>query len=216
MDRAVEAAARRTRAYWLLARLFVEQPGEELLEQLYSALARIEPSPAQGSLTRLERAVHAALASPDALLALQVEYTRLLGSAGGSAQAPQPYESAAVDGRLFGESTERVSAAYASAGWNALEPDAGPPDHVGNELRFLSVLCYREMEALQRGDEESAAGAMRQQHQFLERHVLVWVPGLCERLAQATTHPFYLAVAHLTSDALRLEREDMALVHGTA
>lgn len=216
MDPAIEAAAGRAQSYWLLSRLFLEQPGDDLLHALSAALAGPDVDLSRPGIADLQRAVQAARAAPGALLELQVEFTRLLGSAGGAVQAPQPYESVALDGRLFGESAESVAAAYLDAGCEALATDAGPPDHVSNELRFLSVLCYREMQAWQRGDEDAASQALAQQHDFLQQHVLAWVPDYCERIAQATPHPFYLAVAQLTSDALRLERDDMALVHGIA
>lgn len=203
-------AAARSRSYWLLSRLFLEQPDGELLRELTAVLAAAGGEERGGPADALEASALAALASDAALTDLQVEYTRLLGGASKAGGAGQPYESAVRDGRLFGASAEAVASAYADAGHPELASVTGPPDHVGTELRFLALLCYREMQARGRGEQADADGLLEYQLGFLEQHVLAWVPSFCDGLQAATVHPFYVALARLAAHACTGDHDEIA------
>jgi TorA maturation chaperone TorD len=219
MDTQRATAGRRSQSYWLLSRLFLEQPDKPMLDELALALraAGREDKDRLAELAALKAAVDTALASPQGLTDLQVEFTRLLRGVSKSRGAPEPYESMAREGRLCGETTEAVAAVYIEAGYRDLVPDAGPPDHVGTELRFMSLLCFSEMEAWRDSDASEARDLLERELSFLEQHVLPWVPQLCDRLAELTTHAFYLAVATLTAAACRHDGEEVAaFVHAAA
>jgi TorA maturation chaperone TorD len=212
-----ESAARRSRTYWLLARLVLERPGAALLAELDSTL----PSPAEAAapdepladeVGRLAAAVRAALGNAGVLEALEVDFTRLFAGLAERFGAPVPFESVARESRLMGDSTFAVEAAYREAGFDAPVPEAGPADHLGAELRFLSLACYREMEAWQAGDRAAAAGWVERERRFLDEHLLAWVPRHCERLAQLAETPFYRAVVSLIARACRVDREDVTLL----
>ncbi len=196
-----DIAAARSRTYWLLSRLLLEQPDRELLRELVGAADSDEDREQENEVKVLREAAQAALASQSALTDLQVEYTRLLGSASKLGGAPEPYESVAREGRLFGASAEAVAARYADAGHQDLILDTGPPDHLGTELRFLALLCYREMQAWEDGDPDEAKELLDRQRAFLMQHVLAWAPAFCESLDAHAGHPFYAAVARLTAGA---------------
>lgn len=207
-----ENAARRSQTYWLLSRLFLEQPAQPMLDELAPALRMASSVEGAGAaeVSALRGAVDTARASSHGITDLQVEFTRLLRGVGKSSGAPEPYESMVREGRLFGDATEAVAAAYLEAGYQDLVPDAGPPDHVGTELRFMSVLCFREMEAWAAGDEEGARNWIEREQRFLDEHLLRWVPQHCQRIAELTTHAFYLAVATLAAAACKQDRDDVA------
>ncbi len=213
----VEAAARRSRTYWLFARLVLERPDAALLAELDSILPAAKESaandePLADEVGRLSAAVRAALGDPKALEALQVDYTRLFGGIAKRHELPAPFESVALESRLMGDSTVAVEAAYRAAGFDAPVPEAGPPDHLGAELRFLALACYQEMEAWQAGDRAAAAGWVEREQRFLDEHLLAWVPRHCERLAQTAGTPFYRAAASLIGRACLVDREDVALL----
>lgn len=90
-----------------------------------------------------------------------------------------------------------------------LVPQAASPDHVGTELRLMSILCFSEMQAWRAGSEREARKVLRQELTFLDQHVLPWVPGFCARLAELTTHPFCLALAAITTFGCRKDRDDV-------
>lgn len=212
-----ESAARRSRTYWLLARLVLERPGAALLAELDSTLplpaeAATKDEPLADEVGRLGVAVRAALGDPKALETLEVDYTRLFSGIAKRHNLPAPFESVALESRLIGDSTLAVEAAYREAGFDAPVPEAGPPDHLGAELRFLSLACYQEMEAWQAGDRAAAAGWVERERRFLDEHLLAWVPRHCEQLAQTAETPFYRAVASLIGRASLVDREDVKLL----
>lgn len=209
MDARRDIAAARSCSYWLLSRLFLEQPDVELLEELVKLLG----AGGEGAAASLQASARAALASREALTDLQVEYTRLLGGASKMSGAPEPYESVAREGRLFGASAEAVSAEYVDAGHQDLFSVTGPPDHVGTELRFLALLCYQEMEAWSAGDEREAMGLLERELQFLNRHVLAWVLAWCDAIGRIAAHPFYAALARLAAAACLGDRDEIAARH---
>jgi TorA maturation chaperone TorD len=216
-DALAESAARRSRTYWLLARLVLERPGAALLAELDSTLppaaeAAAKDEPLADEVGRLGAAVRAALGDPKALETLEVDYTRLFAGLAKSSGAPAPFESVALESRLMGDSTFAVEAAYRDAGFEPPVPEAGPPDHLGAELRFLSLACYREMEAWQAGDRAAAAGWVERERRFLDEHLLAWVPRHCERLAPIAETPFYRAVVSLIGRACLVDREDVTLL----
>jgi len=212
-----ESAARRSRTYWLLARLVLERPDAALLTELDSTLlpaAEVgDPTePLADDVERVGAAVRAARGDAKALEALEVDYTRLFSGVAKRRNVPAPFESVALESRLMGDSTVAVEAAYREAGFNAPAPDAGPPDHLGAELRFLSLACYQEMEAWQAGDCAAAAGWVERERSFLDEHLLAWVPQHCKCLTQAAETPFYRAAVSLIGRACLVDREDVALL----
>lgn len=59
------------------------------------------------------------------------------------------------------------------------------PDHLVAELEFLSHLCAMEHAAAER--REDVTDLRRAQHDFLQRHLLAWVPSFAERLGTGDT-----------------------------
>ncbi|MBI3376683.1 MAG: molecular chaperone TorD family protein [Betaproteobacteria bacterium] len=196
-----ESAARRSKTYWLIARLVLDRPDAAFLAELGSIL----PHPA-------DAAAQAALGDVTALEALEIDYTRLFAGLTARHGAPAPFESVALESRLMGDSTMAVEAAYREAGFEPPVPEAGPSDHLGAELRFLSLACYREMEAWQADDSAAAAAWIARERRFLDEHLLVWVPGHCERLAQAAETPFYRAIVPLIAQTCQTDRNEIALL----
>jgi DMSO reductase family type II enzyme chaperone len=64
------------------------------------------------------------------------------------------------------------------------------PDHISAELEFLHFLTYNETKAA--GDELS--GYLLAQKDFLERHLMQWVPGFRNKLQNS---PFYFQLAEI-------------------
>jgi putative dimethyl sulfoxide reductase chaperone len=210
-----EIAKRRSSTYWLLSRLVLEAPSSGFLADIGGALDAARPDvglPLGLETLAFADAIRRAGAECGGSEALSVERTRLLGGLARGYGAPPPYESVFREDKLPGESTIAVSAAYAEAGFDPPVPEAGPADHLGAELRFLSLACYREMEAWQAGDRAAAAGWVERERAFLDEHVLQWVPEHCERLAQIAETPFYRAAVSLIGRACLVDREDVTLL----
>lgn len=83
------------------------------------------------------------------------------------------------------------------------------PDHLRVELEFLHYLCF-----LEAGAPEAQVAALRlAEHDFLNRHLLQWVPALAEKVIQAASSPVYVSLAQmlvrfLEADAAYLNARD--------
>jgi TorA maturation chaperone TorD len=110
-----------------------------------------------------------------------------------------------VGGLLMGPSTLGVLSAYREGGVG-VPPECGElPDHIGIELSFMARLCAREREAFEAGDERAAAGLRSQQVQFLQTHLLHWLPALSERIVRSAESDFYRGIALLTEELVRAD-----------
>ena len=84
-----------------------------------------------------------------------------------------------------------------------LEPDKAKnelPDHIVNELEFMHFLSHQAVEASRGllGDPDSKRRFVHAQKDFLERHLVQWVPKYCAALREKL-EPFYLQLAALTA-----------------
>jgi DMSO reductase family type II enzyme chaperone len=81
------------------------------------------------------------------------------------------------------------------------------PDYICAELEFLHFLTYKEEEALREGKEEKLNEYIQAQKDFLERHVVQWIPEFCIKLQDSTSLPFYAWLAQITSLFISFELE---------
>ena len=194
-------AEARSKTWWLLSRFYLERPEVSFLEELRLAL----DEPAGGRVADMDRdmeILHEALTGDLAGLSgrLSQEYTRLFRGIQDQLGPPPPFESLYRGQALMGDLTLAVMQRYEAAGFAAVVPEAGPQDHLGAELRFLALLCFREAEAWRAGDGEAAYLRIAQQRAFLDEHLLAWLSDYAGRIARESREPFYAATARLTLD----------------
>lgn len=65
------------------------------------------------------------------------------------------------------------------------EEDRDYPDHLVTELEFLASLCHREWVAQREG--WATESLRRAAHDFLERHLALWLPEFTRKLEQTAT-----------------------------
>jgi TorA maturation chaperone TorD len=208
-----EIAEHRSRIYWLLSQFFLERPTVDNLENLLTHLG-MRPDESDDDTGPLLDELQAIIQSvPDIeqyVQELGVEYTRLFHGLRNDSGLPPPYESVHRESQLVGEVTEGVVAAYAQSGYEAIYESAGPQDHIGVELRFLSLLCFDESQFWSTGEEELAQAVWDQQAGFLTRHALVWIPAYCEALEQESTQRYFQIIADLTRHVLDHDQRILA------
>ncbi len=205
-----DVAGRRGRTYWLLARGFAEAPGGVLFRELITALGPVNPAEALAAETAaFADALRSALSVEAASDALAIEFTRLFGGISKSYGGPPPFESVVRSGNWGGDIALAVVTAYADADIAPPLPEASPPDHLAAELRFLAIACHREAEAWQADDTQAAMDWVRRERDFLDRHVLRWIPEYCRQASEMAATPFYRALLALTPRACELDREDI-------
>lgn len=176
--------------YTLLHRVFGREPDQQQLEILteehtgeaFGLLSETEGDPLDRAAGFL-RGIREKLKDPAFPETVRGEYTRLfLGPA--SLPAP-PWESVyeGTDAVLFQESTLEVRDFYRRFG---LLPESYPrvaDDSLALELAFMAALAGRMEEAFRLGDDGRLQETMAGSREFLEKHLLKWIPKFTERMA---------------------------------
>ena len=202
-------AARRSALYWLLADIVLTCPERAFVERLQ---AELQAAPGEETPIALRlAAMRSALPQPDdaaGVERLAVEYTRLFGGLREGYGPPPPFESMQFVGYEASESMESAINAYAEAGFDLSERGIAP-DHLGVELRFMSMLCHREMQAWRGERSTEAMETLARQRDFMRRHLEPWAPQYWTRAVAGARHDFYRAAATIALDAAS---EDPALV----
>lgn len=73
------------------------------------------------------------------------------------------------------------------------------PDHLCAELEFLHFLTFKEAQATGDGNKEFLKGYVLAQKDFLERHLILWVPKFYDRLQRISRIPLYPQLARVLS-----------------
>jgi TorA maturation chaperone TorD len=125
-----------------------------------------------------------------------VEYSRLFF---GSGLVPLR-ECGFADGMRFaGQPVDvaDVSGFYLAFGFALPDSSASPPDHLGVELEFVSLLHLKIAFALQRGQSEKLRITRSAMAAFLKDHLGRWSKPFTAALAQAAAAPAYRTMGRL-------------------
>lgn len=194
-----ESLERRALLYGLLARLHTYPVDEQFLDAM-AALRLEEPLPGLEEALGQMREAAAAFRTPTGIETLNVEATRLFEGPGGPA-AP-PYASFYLHGRLMGPAA--LSAHQFYLAHRAL-PDADvmvPPDQLALELGFMAHLAARSEQAAAAGSPGESWESLRASREFLEGHLLIWIPRFAEDVVRAADSAFFAGIARFTLAAL--------------
>ncbi len=100
--------------------------------------------------------------------------------------------------QVMGKSTQDVQRLYRQAGLEVSKAFKQPPDHIRIELRFMSHLIARILEALEQGDIQQAEALVNTQLGFLQRHLARWVKPFSRLVIEHSTTELYTALGELT------------------
>jgi TorA maturation chaperone TorD len=191
----------RSRFYSFLSELYLLKPDEDFLEKLTSKISEINQS-VDGVLVKSIRNLRDTLKSSDfkeLAQRLTIEFTRLLRGIKRGYGPPPPYESLYKgENRVRGEVTRDVMRMYQKAGFGIIDKNAGPQDYIGVELKFMSFLCHKEMEAWKKDNVVEAKSCLELEKEFLKRHLLHMVSRFSKDVTIEAKEKFYIAVAKLT------------------
>lgn len=204
-----EECVARAGLYRLLAGVFVEEPGVELLVALRSpaTLAALAEAGVRFGDDFLEPDLEALAET------LAREYTTMFAASGGF----PPVESIRLTGRYNQAPHFDVKETYRRAGFvvrkgrfQVLE------DQLGVELTFVAELLDRAVAALDRGDPAGYRAIERDIRRFWTLHLARWVRGYCQLVQRATEHSLYREMARFLADfadseisAMRLRVDDL-------
>jgi len=204
-----EMATARANVYGLLAYVFREEPSETLL-------AKLREPEFSGALKAIELSLDEMFdGSPPTKLVedLAVEFTRLFIGPGSHIS---PHESMHVKARfgekqaLWGKQTVEVKKFMQAAGLKVDDRFGGMPDHLSAEFEFMQKLACEEASAWTEADAEFAGNLLQIQKRFYDEHLSKWVGNFCDRVIEASEHPFYGKFAGLTKGFLEYEGKIMS------
>lgn len=186
--------------YGLLGVIFDDVPTQDTLNRLSSGEAARLAEVAR-SLGVPASSAHMIREFPDAgLEALGVEYTSLFEAH----ERIYPYASCwtSEKPRLMRKPWAMARAAYERSGLGLAEERLARADHIGTELSFLSVLAQREAEV---ASSDAKGDAHAEFVNFLEVHVIIWMPEFCTAVMQDRRAIRYAAIAEALSAVLGAE-----------
>ena len=171
-------------------KLFLE---ENLFKNLTENLKQVCPGAADFS-SNIERSIHDYTEE-----VLCIEYAKLF--VGPFELLAPPYGSVYLDdgGRVMGDSTMKVIEAYQEEGLSKNDDFKDLPDHITVEMEFMSYLIYKEREALQKSDLDTAKEYANKQEDFLKNSIRPWVYQFCSRIKEGTDNEFYRSLADCLS-----------------
>lgn len=139
---------------------------------------------------------------------LAVDYARVFLAAGTYVgDTAVPYESVYLSEAkiLMQEPRDEVVAIYRSCGFAVTEDLQVPEDHAGFEMEFMALLCDRIAEKF--GEGGFPAEELKIQKDFIEEHLLSWLPMLQERVDKYAELRFYPAMLRIAIGFLRQTRD---------
>ncbi len=197
-----ESLGGRSVLYELLARLYSYPFDEQILGSVASL--RLEDGTAElnDSLDRMKAAV--AVRGVQGVDALNVEATRLFEGPG-KPIAP-PFASYYLHGRLMGPPAIAANRFYLSK--DALPDSEGsvPSDHLAVELGFMAYLATRAERAFAGGETADALSALESSREFIDEHLLTWLPRFIEDVVRGADSSFFTGLAEFTAASVNWDR----------
>jgi putative dimethyl sulfoxide reductase chaperone len=196
--------------YFLLSRLFLEEPEQGFMNRLADAEFFQEFGVAENDeiiegTKLLQEFLEGYLRGEphQGIEELKVEYTRLL--IGTDTFPSPPWESVycSEDRMIFGKETLEVRNDYGKFGLSFIRKTNEPDDHVGLELEFLYHLCKETEKAIGEDDWLRVISILEAQRDFFDKHVNVWTPQFFNDLFENATSLYYRGVAKFTSGFLK-------------
>jgi anaerobic sulfite reductase subunit A len=197
----------RANMYAFLSRMYLEEPPVEMVRDIVSGKFPIPYSlgsfneELKEGLKMLGEFVEGAEKDEKKLLdQLTWEYTDLF--IGPSRLIVIPYESGYT--KKAEKTIPDIKKMYRRAGISKSENVHEREDHIALELEYMSYLCRKELEAFKtnkRGFEY-----LEIQKEFLNQHLMNWVPNFCEDILKHRKSNFYKSIAKITKGFLAFDR----------
>ncbi|MEM2103748.1 MAG: molecular chaperone TorD family protein [Candidatus Bathyarchaeia archaeon] len=138
-----------------------------------------------------------------ACLELAVDYASLFL---GVKRLPHPPESAYKAGYMMGPFEENVLQEYRDAGVDVKPEFNEPADHIAAELHFAGHLCQKAADALSENRKNEVEEYLKRLSNFLEKHLLSWIPLLTENILRTSETDFYKSIAVITKRFVELNK----------
>lgn len=200
--------------YRFLSQAFFKELNEEAIE----ALAQGEYPEGTGN-ERLDKGYamvrrYFAFSATDKRTQLACEYARIFLAAGvysKGAHTAVPYESVFTSDEsiVMQEARDDVVERFRADGF-VVDPGLHEPeDHLSFELEYLSHMCERAACMVESGDGEGVARNAARQAEFIDAHLLNWLPDLLEKAQEYAKLTFYIGLLLVALGTLEQSRETL-------
>lgn len=209
MQELIKLNEQRAATYGLLSRLYRVEVDQPLLDELRSM--RFPAKTGNENVDEGYRLLATYLSNTwdNSVTDLAIDYVRVfIGHGIDAFSAAYPFESVYTSEKrlLMQDARDEVLAIYRSAGLDKKNSWKEGEDHVALELEFEQVLANRTADALRKGDEEEAAALLTTQRNFLEDHLLSWVPMMTADMKRFAKTDLYQGLAYLTDGFLNTDK----------
>ena len=207
-DGLIALLEQRRNTYMLLSRLYLKEVDRGLLDELHEMvypMATGDDDVDKGYLYIVTFLSNLWAESPTELA---VDYVRcFLGNGVDAFGAAYPYESVYTSEKrlLMQEARDEVLAIYRGHGIEKRDDWGEGEDHIALELEFMRYLTERCIQALRDGDEGQASDLLVNQRNFLQHHLVSWVPMMTADLKRFAKTKLYEGLAYLTDGYLRTD-----------
>lgn len=198
--------------YGLLSRLYRVEADQQLIDQIAQTdlTAYLDETGMKDGYELLARYVQKGADLEE----LAIDYAKIfLGFGPKKNEGAFPYESVytSVRALLMQEARDEVVALYRQENLMRDPGATEPEDHIAFELMFMAYLSQKAAEAIEAGQLETAADCEQKQKDFLQNHLLNWVPRFCKETERISDTGFYKGAARLTAGFLNLDSELLEL-----
>jgi anaerobic sulfite reductase subunit A len=215
------ALSNRRLTYWFLSRICEKEIKDDFLKELISRnnpILKISDSldipdeEIKEGLNIMKKYVENAIGRDlkEVELELAVDYANIF--LGVKKKPPHPSESVYKTGLLMQEPYDEVLNAYWDAGVNVVKEFKEPADHVAIELQFMSYLCRKAQEALEKNDKENLLKYLRMQKDFMEKHLIQWIPQLARDIQESADTDFYKGFGKILGQYIQHDKEAIELL----
>ncbi len=195
----------RGRVYKFLAAVYISEPSDEMIDRMLDRPFLESLSQIDASAKQLK---DFAASFRGRYEDVRIEYNSLFVVP--LAQYVRPYESAYRDGLTGDGVTRSVRQYYRSIGGDVTVEYGDLPDHLGAELDFMFFLCEKEKRCWGDRNGKEACQYLGAQKDFLEQHLLKWIPDLCQEIRGKTETGFYRSLAAFTHRFVTADAETVA------
>lgn len=198
----------RAEIYWWLSGVFAKTLTKHDLDTYHTVPVRSFLT-GMGANTGLKHAIEQLINAlnrirnrSDALSALASNYMQLFNAS--DKPAAPPYASAYIDTTDSPENApaQLMSEIMQQRGITSPDSNNGPADHIALELDILANMIIRSNELEKPGHIQQA---LLEQKQFIQQHLLTWLPSFRDNCIRHDTSGFYAALAMLLVDFCQLD-----------
>lgn len=200
MDELTQLCKTRSEIYWWLSTTLATELTEEQMQQYQSTeiqafLQGLAQSPQlTASIEKLISSLAAANLRNDARLALCADFADVF--LGNSKSSAPPYESVftSEEGHLMQEAYQQMTALLSEHNININEKYSEPADHIAIQLDFMGNLVLMTLNS---ETEAEIRQSFAKQHDFIQQHLLNWLPDFEMKVKSCDKFGFYAAVVEL-------------------